>query len=682
MSISIAEIRSKYPQYDHFSDQELADKLHAKFYPQLDKADFNNRIGLSSTSASQPSSSDRAAQLGLNGQSPFDIVRNIASGLGSAGEGIANTVTGLTGGRTPFGGQASQALAPQDQTIGGKVVSGLAQYAPFAMAAPEALATRGLAKLGISKGGRLAGQIAAGLGFGGTQTQSGEQNAFGLLPSGRTGGAIESGLINALTHGAGSALDALRTSKLLRGNLSPEQLQANVEAAAGTETPLGSVIGSPTLKKFQENSLEKIPLSGTTGSLQRTAATIQDRGEKLLSNLLGNNDPEQATAKIADKLNEQFESHQGQKNAFYQSANDQAAKDNLKLNLPTFAQKAKDYASAIDSTNMLKYDPDTAKLFNKVAGYQNPVKEITSPESFDVTKPNIMQALTGEKPIPAQTKLVHPSLEEANILSGKLRHFAKLAENSPDAASRNAAGVYHSLASSLKSDIKNTIDESGSPELKAKFNTAEENYSKNFSPYLDRDIYKYIGGNKDPDTIVQSFVKPSKTADRANLASKLMKVLPDNEKSLIGYHYLSPSIDNQGNVNVKALANLISKLRPNQMKALFPDKNIRQQLKDFGNLRGMNEEALSLMANPKTGNRLASLLGGSIFGAATTIHPLLGAAAATGVIGGARLANKALSSESIRNSLVKAMIANKPGYGKPIGQGLAALLQGRNNYGS
>ncbi|MCG7492462.1 LPD38 domain-containing protein [Thalassobius sp. Cn5-15] len=50
-NITIAEVRAKYPQYKDMSDGDLADALHSKFYPQLDKADFYGRIGYSSTEA-------------------------------------------------------------------------------------------------------------------------------------------------------------------------------------------------------------------------------------------------------------------------------------------------------------------------------------------------------------------------------------------------------------------------------------------------------------------------------------------------------------------------------------------------------------------------------------------------------------------------------------------------------
>jgi len=50
--ITIAGVRAKFPQYQSLSDGDLANALHAKFYPQLDRADFYSRIGYDPTATS------------------------------------------------------------------------------------------------------------------------------------------------------------------------------------------------------------------------------------------------------------------------------------------------------------------------------------------------------------------------------------------------------------------------------------------------------------------------------------------------------------------------------------------------------------------------------------------------------------------------------------------------------
>lgn len=46
--MNIAEIRKKYPQYNDLSDQQLADGLHAKYYSDIPKDQFYEKIGVSS----------------------------------------------------------------------------------------------------------------------------------------------------------------------------------------------------------------------------------------------------------------------------------------------------------------------------------------------------------------------------------------------------------------------------------------------------------------------------------------------------------------------------------------------------------------------------------------------------------------------------------------------------------
>jgi hypothetical protein len=47
--MKISEIRQQYPQYESLSDRELADALHAKFYPNMDLGQFYEEIGLAKT---------------------------------------------------------------------------------------------------------------------------------------------------------------------------------------------------------------------------------------------------------------------------------------------------------------------------------------------------------------------------------------------------------------------------------------------------------------------------------------------------------------------------------------------------------------------------------------------------------------------------------------------------------
>ncbi len=48
---TIKEFRKSFPEYDDFSDQQLAEKLHEKYFSNLEREDFYARIGLNAQKA-------------------------------------------------------------------------------------------------------------------------------------------------------------------------------------------------------------------------------------------------------------------------------------------------------------------------------------------------------------------------------------------------------------------------------------------------------------------------------------------------------------------------------------------------------------------------------------------------------------------------------------------------------
>ena len=593
-------------------------------------------------------------------RTPVDTLRDalagVVGGLGKGGQTVASALTGGYAPKVDFN-EIEKMIASPKQSIGGQLVKGIAEYAPY----------------GAAGGASLLGQAGAGAASGAALTEPGEQNLIGLLPSGKVGGSIESALLNMLTHGAFSVLEKLRPSKMFRGNLSQEQLQKNLEVTKGTETGLGDVIGSPYLKKQLENTLTALPFSGAPESLGRTGQKVVGRGENILSDLLGDVEPDNVPQHLSEILTNEFNAHKTRKNNLYNDVNKLADEVGLKLELPKFSSEANKVADAIEGTNILKFEPDVASIFNKMRNYKNPVK------SEQVTG-NILDA--SGKPIIDETKLTYPSLKEANILKGRLKHYANIAEKSPDAAQRNMASVFNKLSSSLKSDIKNTIDESGANELKEAYQKAEKNYAENFSPFLDKEIYKFTSGNADPETIVQKFITTSPSVDLASKLGKLSGKLDKPSRQTLAYAYLSRALDNEGNLNPAKLSTAIKKIGRNQLKTLVPEKEMRTRLLDYTKLEGMNKEAQNLMFNPKTGQRNTDLLMTGLLGALGKLSSgnIAALAAPIATIGVGRQLTKGLTSEGLRNALVKKMIKNKNLFqtlGKTIGS--EALMQGLAN---
>mgnify|MGYP003661124376 FL=1 len=52
---SIKNIREENPEYNDLSDQEISDGLYSKHYSDMDKSEFEQKIGLQATQLDAPS---------------------------------------------------------------------------------------------------------------------------------------------------------------------------------------------------------------------------------------------------------------------------------------------------------------------------------------------------------------------------------------------------------------------------------------------------------------------------------------------------------------------------------------------------------------------------------------------------------------------------------------------------
>jgi len=87
---TIAEIRAQYPQYSDMSDADLAGALHAKFYSDIPRADFDAKIGLTPAPAPTPI---RAAPVPKSEGMPGP--RSVGGFLGNVGEGYVKMAEGI-----------------------------------------------------------------------------------------------------------------------------------------------------------------------------------------------------------------------------------------------------------------------------------------------------------------------------------------------------------------------------------------------------------------------------------------------------------------------------------------------------------------------------------------------------------------------------------------------------------
>ncbi len=478
--------------------------------------------------------------------------------------------------------------------------------------------------------------------------QSRLNNALMAAPFGAAGGAVSGGI------------EALRPSNLMRGTLTPEQLARNLEVTIGTKTPIGDVVQSPTAKQWFENIFAKLPFSGGHQAMLENAQQIEQRGNSVLGDLLGGNSPENVPQQIAEDLKENFAKATKNKNEIYDEADNLADTSGLKFRANNFEDKLNNYQDAIENTQILKYEPDLVKLLSKFQRWKG--SSIKQKEGLVNAK---------GKPITE----TFPTLKEASLLKGRLGQLGREFSQSSKAEDRYQGKIFTDLSKSLKEDILNSIEKHGSEELKSTYNKAEKNYRKEFSPFLEKEVYKYANqyGKADTDLITQAFAKSSQKSDRSNLVKKLVDRLSPEKQHLVAYDYLSKALDQEGKLNPQKLSTLISKLGKRQFEALVPDSEIRKAIADYRDLSKLNSESLNVMFNPKTGQRNANLqaqllthAGGAAIGAfgGEQAHGAPGALA--GALAGAALPGlaarpfiKSMTSEKAREKLVEAMLKNK-----------------------
>lgn len=216
---TIQELRQKYPQYNDMSDQEFADRFHNKFYSDMPKEQFYQKIGMTpgiqpggqgapqdQGQPQQPPAPDKEALkrhlediIGMN-RTPLNTLQDLGAGalrggqnlaalLGEGGQAIASL---LTGGRAPRVDIREELGLGKDRPVDLSQVLASKNPNPLAVAA-------GQFAPGVMAGGAsIPGQIASNALWSGIQAQPGQKNALGFLPSGRVGAAIEGGAVGAL----------------------------------------------------------------------------------------------------------------------------------------------------------------------------------------------------------------------------------------------------------------------------------------------------------------------------------------------------------------------------------------------------------------------------------------------------------------------------------------------------
>lgn len=499
----------------------------------------------------------------------------------------------------------------------GNILGGVGSTLPLSLAG-EGVALEAspalISRLGQTFGPIAANALGAGLEgglFGGSQyVNEGESRAGNALLNSLLGGGLSAGLGTLGAAGSAVTNRFIPSAEYIASKASPSlptaELLARQRAAQGTATPIGDIIGSAELKKKFENKLVPGLGSGGPEKLATLEKQIINKTENVLDKIGSKYVQKDTNELTKELLTKAFDAQKKAKNNLYESVNELAQKEGFNLNLPSFSKKAAESIDALDASLVAKADP---KL-------RNVLKKIRDVEAGIIKNPEV-------------------SLKDAQILSSQLSADAAKFASSSATSDRYMAGLFDDLAGSLRKDIKNEVFSRGSSRLQDALNGANANYKENFSGFLDKDVYKLLQQNKDADAIVREIVKPSKTHDKSTRINKIQKLLPKEDKNLMGYSLIEKAIGENGTLDPRKVNNLLNSLGDRQFKALFPDTIVRNELKDLQKLYSLNPEALNRMYNPKTGARnvenlnilkdIAGAFGaGQLGGAATGIATLGG----------------------------------------------------------
>lgn len=480
----------------------------------------------------------------------------------------------------------------------------------------------------------------------------------------------------------GATVRALRIPSWFAGPLSPEELQKNLASAEGTQTHLGDILQSPGIKKINENIIAKLPFTGAVDAMQGVAHKIKERGTQLIDKLRGDTPHEELSLLVGKALQRVGREQKNIKNQLYGDVNQLADEEGFKPDMTPLATALNNNKEAIDSMKLLTLNPSLNKMYRYLTSSQKAMGGQMNP-SVEKSVQELEEAGVNEKYLQdIKSKSGTPereiSLKEANIHKGDLRRLAAQYKSSNDPSHQQVGRIYDELADAASKSIKDSLEKDGSEGLKNKYIEAESNYSKNYSPFLDSDVFPYLSHNHmDPDLLISHFIKGG-INDRHTLLSKLMDLLPKNAQNAVGGAYLSRAMNEYGELNPLKLRNLLKSttLGKKQFEALFPDAGLRKELLNHARLTDLNKEALTIMENPNTGQRnnnpltlLASL---AAAGGATMGH--IGAAAVpAAAIAGGNITNRLLTSPLVRKGVVNGLIRGRKG--KP-GSKLANALIG------
>lgn len=481
-------------------------------------------------------------------------------------------------------------------------------------------------KQGGGKAGKFLSEIPRNLQIGDTGLQEailGEQQVGdealqllgNLVPVGAPGAVTKP--LRGLVKGAETAVDAAKPSSFLRGQLPISELQDNLRLVEGTNTGLGQVLDNPQLARFQENVLTSVPFSGATSALQKTKKQLTQKGHNLLEDLRGGAIPENLGSSMQEALKDAAAKVEKKKNQLYGNLNRRANELGIEIGRENLGQ------TALDLLEDVKQSPELARTVSK---------ELLDDLKFMSDNQGLTQ-----------------NLKLSNIYKGKLGDKAYDAYVRGD---KYEYQLYKDLKKALDKDIEGALSSSSDKELSGLRKEANDYYKTDVAAFEEPEVVKFTRKGGDPDELLSTFLKTSRTSDRSNLLNKIMSKLPEEDKKLVPYAYYSRAMK-EGELDPAKLRTLYKQLGDNQRKVLFEGTGLQDEFRDYIKLLDKNNAALNVGLNPPTGQKLLELATLGLAGQFGHLGKAGGAAL------GANLLNRYLTSPQAREKLIKKMIENE-----------------------
>lgn len=391
----------------------------------------------------------------------------------------------------------------------------------------------------------------------------------------------------------------------------------------------GDLVNTPWLSNLYHDYLSNIPFTGAQASGEALLAATDTHAKKIMSSLLGNNDPAAVDNQLVNTVKTNYE--------------------NLKNQI---GQRYENVYSSADSKGINVNPTNLNEFANNVLGDMKENQEFEKYISPDVKKSLTIASTLGESSVPNIRTNISLYGEDANraALSGRSRE----------------ASILTNLKLEAEKDLTDSLNNSGkvSSDLLDQLNSANNDYKKFIGPYKTNAMRKLMFGSTNSD----------KAADVILKNPDVLSQLSQDDKNLVAFRKYSGSSGATVDMTNPTTLNTNNKnnnfLSPNQKAVLFKDNP--KIMKNFGildNLVKMAREPALKQNRAPTGMRiigqgLQGLLGAGIasFAPKTVLSTL----------GGGKALSSLLTSDFLRNAYLKGEV---PKMNLPS-SGIGGILKG------